>query len=228
MSKTEQQINGGKMCKLIGEKLGKLFGEKLGKQVETWEDLPKHWPCRTGGRQAWPSSSCAWSSWAWCRSSSCASWRHHGGGGWGGRWTPSGCSSQLGCSHPPATCRWRWGTAGLGDCPPCPGFWPLHYRWCQKTPPQGWWFSVSGFSWISASLMTAAAACLPPLLLGFGKWINVVENKGVDWRIESVKSTENIWMWGVRVVLWYPCHFFSFLVWTNFWYYSIKTVQVNF
>ena len=61
-----------------------------------------------------PSSSCAWSSWGWCSSSSCASLLLPGASAPSVGWTPSGCCSHSKCDHPPAACRQRSASAGPG------------------------------------------------------------------------------------------------------------------
>ena len=53
----------------------------------------------------------------------------------GAGWTPSGCCSRPECGRPPAACQQKSGAAGLGGCPPCPGFWTSHSQWCRTTPP---------------------------------------------------------------------------------------------
>lgn len=45
-------------------------------------------PCSTWAQRAWPSSSCACSSWGWCRTSSSSSWHHHAASAPGEAWTP--------------------------------------------------------------------------------------------------------------------------------------------
>ena len=71
----------------------------------------------------------------------------------GGGCSPSGCCSRRECVHPQAVCRQRSTSAGLGECPPCPGSWPWHSQWSQKAPPPGWW----SCQWESSR----RSACLP-------------------------------------------------------------------
>ena len=73
----------------------------------------QHVPCSTSAQPAWPSSSCAWSSWGWCSSSSCASCHHHVTSAPGAASTPSGCCSHSACVHLPAAFPRRSASAGL-------------------------------------------------------------------------------------------------------------------
>lgn len=51
-------------------------------------------PCSIWARRAWPSSSCACSSWGWCRTSSSSFWHHHAASAPSAELTPENTKKQ--------------------------------------------------------------------------------------------------------------------------------------